>query len=376
MPEIARGFPSVRACDPHDETTFAEELAALVQQERRTFDVLAQYRATQAAVAEQIRQAYAGLRTSAVARPRASVSRPAPRIVFVVPHFNQSRWLPALWSSLCPQLRSGDEAIIVDDASSPEEARAARAFAQAGGLRFVALPTNRGPSAARNAGVQHTTQELLYFIDADDELFPDSVDALREAMRDDPGLDAVSGFMRAFGDENHCWASYDPSVGTILREHTSHCGVVVRRETFARVGGYEERVRFRHWEDWEFHIRLVLHGARFEIIPRLTYRYRVDKSRGRNSIDLDRIVESHEALLRTALASVPAERLPAIWAEISALLVDGLLKQAATTPVVVYPDLIRYKVVDSLNELMRRTPLHAPLKRVFGWRWRLQQPTS
>jgi hypothetical protein len=150
----------------------------------------------------------------------------------------------------------------------------------------------------------------------------------------------------------------------------------VRRDTFTRVGGYEERVRFRHWEDWEFHIRLVLHGARFEVVPRLTYRYRVDKGRGRNSIDLDRIVESHEALLRSALASVPPERLPAIWPEISALLLDGLLKQPATTEVVVYPELIRYKVVDSLNELMRRTPLHAPLKRVFGWRWRLQSPTS
>ncbi len=54
---------------------------------------------------------------------------------------------------------------VVDDGSL--DAPAVAACAEGAGARLVRLPENRGPGAARNAGVAETTRPLLWFIDVD-----------------------------------------------------------------------------------------------------------------------------------------------------------------------------------------------------------------
>jgi len=54
---------------------------------------------------------------------------------------------------------------VVDDASS--DAQAVAKCAQRFGADIVRLEENLGPGSARNAGAQHTTRPLLWFIDVD-----------------------------------------------------------------------------------------------------------------------------------------------------------------------------------------------------------------
>ncbi|MBI3183456.1 MAG: glycosyltransferase [Myxococcales bacterium] len=360
MPEIGAPFETVVPFDPTDQPGFARLLEERIAAAPERTDVLGVYRGRQSEVRGQVLSAYAGLLALPAEAERPATGRP-PRISFVAAHHNHSRWLPSLFQSIRPQLRDGDEVVVVDDCSRPEEASAAKEAAEAAGHRFLSTPRNSGPSVARNMGAAAARGELLYFVDSDDELEPDTVEVLRNAFVRRPELEVATGFMRAFGDESHVWASCDATAASALCDNPSHCGIVVRRAVFERAGGFDPALRL-HVEDWELHMRLALARAQFESVPLVCYRYRVDKVHGRNSTEAERIDQSYEQALRHALGSLSPEQLQRSWPELADLLVSLLLRERRPPPSF---DALRYRMVDAVNGLLKRTPLHAALKRTL-----------
>lgn len=88
----------------------------------------------------------------------------------VVPTYNQAAVLSDCLSALAEQsLRAEQyEVIVVDDASTDGTPAAVQRFA--GGpmdLRLTRLETNRGRSAARNAGIRASRGEIVVFLDSD-----------------------------------------------------------------------------------------------------------------------------------------------------------------------------------------------------------------
>lgn len=82
-------------------------------------------------------------------------------VTFVVPTFGRPIALARLLASIGP----GRAVIVVDDASP--DAAGARAVAEAHGAAFVALPRNRGPAGARNAGLRQVQTAFVAFVDND-----------------------------------------------------------------------------------------------------------------------------------------------------------------------------------------------------------------
>lgn len=95
-------------------------------------------------------------------------------ISIVIPLYNKEDYVEECLASLACQTRLPDEVIVVDDAStdrSPGRARSGLArLAERGVPRteLLSLPVNKGPSAARNSGLDHARGEVLAFLDADD----------------------------------------------------------------------------------------------------------------------------------------------------------------------------------------------------------------
>ncbi len=95
------------------------------------------------------------------------------------------------------------EVVCVDDGSKDASARLARGYDDR--VRVI-VQSNRGPSAARNAGARASSGELIAFLDADDILRPtmlarcaDELRANREAVlayTDAEIIDASSGILR------------------------------------------------------------------------------------------------------------------------------------------------------------------------------------
>jgi len=83
--------------------------------------------------------------------------------------FNHARYLPDALESALAQTLPGVEVVVVDDGSTDDTPAVLAKYA--GRVRVVRQP-NRGPSAARNAGVAASRGEYVAFLDADDVLAP------------------------------------------------------------------------------------------------------------------------------------------------------------------------------------------------------------
>src|SRR5690348_12725354 len=82
-------------------------------------------------------------------------------VTIVVPVYADPERLHA-----CLKPLSGSASVIVVDDGSPDPDPIA-AVAHEIGARYIRHPENRGPSAARNTGIQHATTPLVAFLDAD-----------------------------------------------------------------------------------------------------------------------------------------------------------------------------------------------------------------
>ena len=99
-----------------------------------------------------------------------------------------------------------DEVVLVDDGSDDGTDRVAAALARdyPERVKWLQLPTNRGPASARNAGTDAARGDLYFFLDADTELDSKALAAFSSRIAE---ADAV---YRTVGDDGKS----DPSDDT------------------------------------------------------------------------------------------------------------------------------------------------------------------
>jgi glycosyltransferase involved in cell wall biosynthesis len=156
------------------------------------------------------------------------------------------------------------EIIIVDDGSSRAtrehvmaELHRRRLLHRAPTLRFLWLPSNRGPAAARNHGIVAARGGIIAFTDDDTLPHAGWLRAGLQAIAS--GADAVAGYVEvplpavptdyerdAAGLENAAFV-------------TANC--FVRRDLLAAIGGFDERFRCAWREDTDLCFRLRASGA-------------------------------------------------------------------------------------------------------------------
>lgn len=182
--------------------------------------------------------------------------------------------------SLCNQRYGTCEIIIVDDGLSD----IARGYIQPYLNRVRVLHnTGRGPSAARNAGVQATTALYVAFIDSDciaDSMWASS---LRAVFDSHPDAAAVGGYqdipVDAGAFEKKVFLFFKKAgfavdyikqpAGSIRRvSHNPSCTVMYRRADFLKAGGFCEGL----WpsEDLELDYRLSQAGKHLYYTPDAT----------------------------------------------------------------------------------------------------------
>ncbi len=167
------------------------------------------------------------------------------RLSVITPAWNAAADLEHMLSALVPQLASTDECIVVDDGSSDSTC----SIAERCGARLHRMARQAGAAAARNAGVQAATGDILVFLDADVVPHADVLERFRQHFRRNS---EVVGVMGAYDDTPlsnaavsrfrnllHC---YTHRIGN--REAFTFwtgCGAM-RRTTFEEVGGFDPSV--------------------------------------------------------------------------------------------------------------------------------------
>jgi glycosyltransferase involved in cell wall biosynthesis len=174
------------------------------------------------------------------------------RISVVIPAYNAASFLPRCLKSVFAQTLKPAEVIVVDDGSTDDSAVLAANL----GATVINRP-NRGPAAARNAGIQNASSDWIGLLDADDMWAPDKLERQAACVLPDTVL-AYTGIR--FFDDNGVRGEFDAvdplSVRKMLRYYNSipNSSVLVSRKAILQEGGFREDIR--NGEDWEMWFRL------------------------------------------------------------------------------------------------------------------------
>ncbi|HET6300706.1 glycosyltransferase family 2 protein [Microbacterium sp.] len=229
-----------------------------------------------------------------------------PPLVSVVVATNRAgEHLGEALDSVAAQTHPAVELIVVDD-GSPDPDAVAAIVSRAENARLLRQPPT-GVSAARNRGAGEAHGELLAFLDDDDRWHPERLARHVAAHAED--ADAVASYcgiqtIDATGDRVLAPAD-QIAVGSsadIARRRTGILlgNLVMRRDRFVEVGGFDEGLRLA--EDYDLILRLARHG-RFLFVPGALVDYRAygENSTGRHRAlvaSIDEVVRRHEKAAR------------------------------------------------------------------------------
>ena len=102
----------------------------------------------------------------------------------IIPVYNVQEYLPACLDCVCGQTYKDLEIILVDDGSTDDSGAICEQYGQNDSRIRVIHKPNGGQSSARNMGIDVANGRWLTFVDSDDLIAPDYVEALLRAIGD------------------------------------------------------------------------------------------------------------------------------------------------------------------------------------------------
>jgi len=202
----------------------------------------------------------------------AEISAPAADdlVSVVIPLFNQGHFLLGAIDSVRAAGYPHVEIVVVDDGST--DPQTIEIFDKLTGVTKV-RQANAGLSAARNAGIAAAAGRYVVPLDSDDLLSEGFLGPAVDALRRNPELGYVAGYLRYFGllDYTHVPAGYVPHLSLVVNTHV-RATALFKREALMLIGGYD--VELPAFEDWDLHVRLALAGYTSDILPLEGHRYR------------------------------------------------------------------------------------------------------
>ena len=228
-------------------------------------------------------------------------------ISVIIPCFNTPKeWLSECLMSVAAQTFADWEALIVDDASLvPVLASDLPGGDRDPRFRIVRHDRNRGPGAARNTAVAHSRGELLFMMDSDDLIEPETLAELVDALASDPEADCAHVDFRLFGTASTEWAMPVKTPKDMIADQwVPGAGVLMRRSLYDRAGAYPEEEIFRSGnEDWDFWLNATEAGFKSIRVRKPLYQYRIAGSslssttKRRHYRTIERMYERHRAFI-------------------------------------------------------------------------------
>jgi glycosyltransferase involved in cell wall biosynthesis len=197
------------------------------------------------------------------------------KVSIVIPCFNQGATLREALASV-EQVRNANllEVIIVDDGSSEAETRKILSELEQTDYRVVSQP-NRGAGAARNTGIRMAKGEFILPLDSDNRLRDVYLREGVSLLRENPSAGVIYTDAEYFGERSGRWDVQEFNLLSLIRWNFIDVCALYRNCLWEEVGGYDERMLLMGLEDWDFWLRVSLHGSRFVHLPKVGFDYRV-----------------------------------------------------------------------------------------------------
>jgi glycosyltransferase involved in cell wall biosynthesis len=250
-----------------------------------------------------------------VARPRWSV---------MIPTFNSGRFLASTLESVLVQDPGPSvmQITVVDDHSTEDDPADVLRSLGAARVELVRQPQNVGHVRNFNTCLERSRGHLVHLLHGDDQVRPGFYEAMRRPFEAHPDVGAAFCRFIAMDERGH-WHTLAPLVrdesGVLdgwleeiaLGQRLQAPSIVVRRDVYERVGGFDDRIRF-YGEDWEMWVRVAAHTAVwYETEPLAVYRTHGASLSGRSARTGDNVRDLVTAI-RLNKALLPPERAAAI----------------------------------------------------------------
>lgn len=198
-------------------------------------------------------------------------------ISLIIPAYNRAGLISATLDAALRQRNPFAEIIVVDDGST-DDTHAEVARFSADNLRLIRT-ANFGVQSARNTGARAARSEWLAFCDSDDLLDMDYVSVISDWLRTRSRIDLLYCNFSTFGarpvypdklfalpegflsydllDDGFYVNIPDLYIKEIRSPFTWPTGMMIKRERYLSIGGFNPIFNGCATEDWEFHLRAI-----------------------------------------------------------------------------------------------------------------------
>jgi GT2 family glycosyltransferase len=227
------------------------------------------------------------------------------RIDYIIVAYRSADDLPGCLDSIAVDAPTGSGTIVVDNASPDDSAAVAQGHPL--GIRLVVSESNRGFSGGCNLGAAASQADAVFFLNPDARLCPGATSLLVKALETDATLGVVGPHVvDPTGQSRAASAGADPSFGSSVGHYlglarvpglgarmrpvhlpdprrrarpdwVSGAAMLVRREAFTEVGGFDERW-FMYMEDVDLCRRLRERGWAVAYEPEAVVEHRIGGS--------------------------------------------------------------------------------------------------
>jgi glycosyltransferase involved in cell wall biosynthesis len=192
-----------------------------------------------------------------------------PLVSTVITAYNSAPFLPETLNSVFRQSYRNYEVIVVDDGSTDHTEKALAPYKDRISYRYQ---KNRGPSAARNAGIAAARGDYIACLDGDDLWTPDKLRLQVDFMEQNPQIGLLFSDMEEFEHEKTlCRSLLERSVfkseltaggpvadaprKLLVEDFILTSTVLIRKECLAKTGLFDENLHFA--EDRELWLRFT-----------------------------------------------------------------------------------------------------------------------
>lgn len=190
-------------------------------------------------------------------------------ISVIIPVYNGGETFQRCLEALQESNHDQWECIVIDDGSTDASGKVARSF----GVKVIqSRKPKSGPAEARNLGAQLAGGSVLFFIDADVLVRPDTLTKVAAILRSDDSIAACFGsyddapvatnFLSQYRNLQHHYVHQTSSAEAST--FWTGCGAI-RRHIFLEMGGFNTAYARPSIEDIELGYRLRSEGYRIEL---------------------------------------------------------------------------------------------------------------
>lgn len=226
---------------------------------------------------------------------------PSPRVAIVIPSFQQGSYLPFALESLVRQTYGPIETTVFDSMSTDASAEVLRRYE--GRVTRIVRAADAGQADALCTGFASTRADVLGWLNADDMIFPDTIERVASIFRDRPEVDVVFGHC-AFVSASGQFLGYFHDIQDFSRRDLVNFSDFIpqpsaffRRSAYEAVGGIDASLHYAM--DWDLWCRMARAGCRFHRLDEVLAAARIHpeaktwKGGRERSIELWRVNRRH-----------------------------------------------------------------------------------